>query len=239
AAADAAAARRARETRREAQRLERVAAELARHGRRSRARERRAAELAGAADAADAGTTGGAAGGPRPPEGGAGRRRRRLLPPAERPGGRGLPDVAGVRRSAGESVTLMGPNGSGKRTLLRLLAGEAASADPRSRLAYAPGLRLVHVGQEDRGLAHGEPVLDQLARVLGGEAARSRLAAAGLPFPSWGLPPERLSGGERARAGLALALSLDPDVLLLDEPDNDLDLHAVMALEGALVDLVA
>ena len=239
AAVDAAAARRARETRREAQRLERVAAELARHGRRSRARERRAAELAGAADAAAAGTTGGAAGGPRLPGAEAGRRRRGLLLAAERLVVPGLLDVAGVRLSAGESVTLMGPNGSGKSTLLRLLAGEAASADPRSRLAYAPGLRLVHVGQEDRGLAHGEPVLDQLARVLGGEAARSRLAAAGLPFPSWGLPPERLSGGERARAGLALALSLDPDVLLLDEPDNDLDLHAVMALEGALVDLVA
>src|SRR5690606_30668090 len=83
------------------------------------------------------------------------------------------------------------------------------------RLAAGDGvalrLRLVPVGEEDRGLAPGEPVLDQLARVLGDDAARSRLAAAGLPYAAWTEPPERLSGGERARAGLALALSLAPD----------------------------
>src|SRR5690606_22839259 len=93
-----------------------------------------------------------------------GRVRRPALAAPERRVVPGRLAVAAVRPAAGESVALMGPNGSGKSTLLRLLAGEAASADPRSRLAYAPGLRLVHVGQEDRGLAHGEPVLDQLAR---------------------------------------------------------------------------
>src|SRR5690606_1148282 len=135
AAADATAAAPARAARREAQRPERVAAELARHGRRSRARERRAAELAGAADAAAAGTTGGAAGGPRLPGAEAGRRRRGLLLAAERLVVPGLLDVAAVRLSAGESVALMGPNGRGQSTPPRLLAGQAASADPRSRLA--------------------------------------------------------------------------------------------------------
>lgn len=236
AADDAAAQRRAREMRREARRLEAVAAELARLGRRSRARERRAGELArGAEDGAptDVGPA------PRLPGAEPGRRRRGWLLTAERLAVPGVLEVGSVRLAAGDGVALLGPNGSGKSTLLRLLAGELPSADPAARVAYAPGLRLVHVGQEDRGLAPGEPVLDQLARVLGDDAARSRLAAAGLPYAAWTEPPERLSGGERARAGLALALSLAPDVLLLDEPDNDLDLHAVEALEAALAELVA
>ncbi len=237
AADDASSERRSRELRRAARRLGRVAAELARHGRRSRARERRAHELARAA--AEAGTSPAGDAGPRLPFAGAGRRPRGTLLDAERLTVPGLLEGVSARLSAGESVALMGPNGSGKSTLLRLLAGEASSADPAARLVYAPGLRLAHVGQEDRGLTAGEPVLDQLARALGTDAARSRLAAAGLPHASWSLPPERLSGGERARAGLSLALASSPDVLLLDEPDNDLDLPAIAALEEALVELVA
>src|SRR5690606_15349551 len=66
------------------------------------------------------------------------------------------------------------------------------------------------------------------------ENARNVLAATGLPYPAWSRPPEELSGGERARVGLALAMAQPCDILLLDEPDNDLDLAAVEALESGL-----
>ena len=239
AAQSAARTRRAAEMRREAVRLEAIAAELAREGRRAKARERGAAELARRSTELSAGIgndvtvrlSSGAIG--------AAGRRRRLgwLLHAEDLSAEGLFSGTDVRLERGDRIALLGPNGSGKSTLLAILAGSAPPGGPLARLEYAPGMRLAHVGQEGRGLAAGVPVIDQLATPLGEDLARSRLAAAGIPYTSWSVPPERLSGGERARVGLALALALEPDLLLLDEPDNDLDLYGVEALEAALDDV--
>lgn len=144
-----------------------------------------------------------------------------------------LDDVA-VRVDAGERIALLGPNGSGKSALLALIAGELASGDPRSRVEYAPGLKLVLVPQESRGLAPDSPLLEQARLLLGDGRAQHVLAEAGVPHAAWGRLPSRLSGGERARAGLALAMARPFDLLLLDEPDNDLDLFALEAFEATL-----
>ncbi len=228
--------RRAREARREATRLERVARELAREGRRTKARERAARDLGRHAAGLVEGTgsepavtfdTG-------PDETDRGVRRRGWLLHAEGLSRDGLYEDVTVRLGPGDRIALVGANGSGKSSLLAQLAGVLPLGGPLARLEYAPGMRLAYVGQVDRGLVDGIPVLEQLAAPLGDERARSNLAEAGLPYTSWSLPPERLSGGERAKAGLAMALALGPDLLVLDEPDNDLDLAGVEALEEAL-----
>src|SRR5690606_6248653 len=59
------------------------------------------------------------------------------------------------------------------------------------------------------------------------------LALLRVPERAWARPPEELSGGERARAGVARLLAAEADLLLLDEPSNDLDLPAVLNLQDA------
>ena len=250
-------ARRMREMEKEAARLEEVAAELAAHGARAQARRRRAAResselrtraqlLAPAAQTLNTvrlgpyrrrlaslqSSEGNTEAGHRT----LGRRATRgLLLEASHLTVPGLLDDVAVRIEAGERIALLGPNGSGKSTLLALLAGSLAGGDPRQRLWYAPAMKLVSVDQRSRGLRAGVAVVEQGSASLGLEAARNVLAATGLPYAAWSRPPEELSGGERARVGLALALAQPFDLLLLDEPDNDLDLAAVEALESGLV----
>ena len=216
---------------REAERLRRTAAELAQRGdraavRRRRVAQRRHAQLGSAAA----------------PSAGAkavalelrSRGLKGVLLEARSLCRDGLLEVPFVRLRAGQRVALLGPNGAGKSTLLALLAGDLPSDDPSCELRYAAGLRLAHAGQLDRGLEPGESVLHQVAQGAGEGRARQLLAQAGVAADRWEAPPEQLSGGERARAGLARLEAREADLLLLDEPTNDLDLAAVEALQGAL-----
>ena len=226
--------RRDAEREREARRLRAMSSALARRGNRGAARRRRAADRRAASLAtleADVGPSQPAAGvrlalDTRGLQG-------VLLEghAIERAGVLSLPDV---RLVTGQRVALVGPNGSGKSTLLGLLAGTLPSDDPRGELRYAAGVRLAAVTQLARGLEPGESVLRQLEAVATPARARRLLAEAGVPASLWERAPEHLSGGERARAGLALLEARDADLLLLDEPTNDLDLPAIEALERAL-----
>jgi len=146
---------------------------------------------------------------------------------------------ATLRIDAGDRIVVLGPNGSGKSTLLALLRGDLPSTDPRSELHFAARLKLVFVDQRDRGLDPRRPLLEQLAEALGDGAAKHLLAEAGVPHAAWHHLPGDVSGGERARAGLAFALTRDADLWMLDEPTNDLDLAAVEALQEALEDKLA
>ncbi len=216
---------------REAERLRSMAAELAQRGDRAAARRRRVAQRRHALLEAQAPPSAGA-------KGVALELRTRGLQGVLLEGRslrrRGLLEVPFVHLRAGQRVALLGPNGAGKSTLLGLLAGDLPSDDPRSELRYAAGLRLARAGQLDRGLEPGESVLRQVAQGVGEGRARQLLAQAGVATDRWDTPPERLSGGERARAGLARLEAREADLLLLDEPTNDLDLAAVEALHGAL-----
>ena len=227
--------RRDAERRREAERLRAMAEELAKRGGRGAARRRQTADrqrgrllasAAGAAAGHDTATRFAL-------DARAGRGTLLEARALER---HGLVSVPYLRLDAGQRVALVGPNGSGKSTLLALLAGEQASDDARAELRYADGLRLVHLGQLDRGLEPDVAVVDQLATVAGAGRARQLLADAGVGASAWQALPSELSGGERARAGLASLAARHADLVLLDEPSNDLDLAAVEALESALLD---
>jgi putative ABC transport system ATP-binding protein len=151
---------------------------------------------------------------------------------------------------AGEIVAVTGPSGSGKSTLLGLLAG---LDDPDGGTVRVAGERLSRRDEETRARIRARRIgvlyqavnlighLDVTANVrmaqrLAGSRERTAVAtilnALGLSARARALPRE-LSGGEIARAGLAVALANDPDLLLCDEPTGELDgatAHRVLAL---------
>ncbi|MEM6940956.1 MAG: metal ABC transporter ATP-binding protein [Pseudomonadota bacterium] len=123
----------------------------------------------------------------------------------------------------GEIVTIVGPNGSGKTSLLRAIIG--ATPPARGRVTLQPGLKLGYVPQKlhiDRTL----PITVERFMRLTDRIARSRceaaLARAGVP-DLLRQQMSQLSGGQFQRVLLARALINDPDVLLLDEATQGLD----------------
>jgi len=142
--------------------------------------------------------------------------------------------------TAGSKVGLVGPNGSGKTTFLRLLRGELEPATGSIRRADA--LRLVYFSQmreldEDLTLRRAlAPEGDGL--VYQGRNVHVASWAARFLFTGEQLnqPVRNLSGGERARVLIAKLMLEPADVLLLDEPTNDLDIPTLEILEDNLLE---
>ncbi len=137
----------------------------------------------------------------------------------------------------GERVGLVGPNGSGKTHLLRLLAGEPHSVgvdhDGVLKLGarVEPGLfTQINNNPEFEGRSTIEPVLEREGNHERAMRALSRYGLAGHERQ----PYETLSGGQKARLEI-LCLELDGhNLLLLDEPTDNLDIDSAVALESAL-----
>ncbi|MCX7865480.1 MAG: ATP-binding cassette domain-containing protein, partial [Novosphingobium sp.] len=126
---------------------------------------------------------------------------------------------------------LIGRNGVGKTTLLRLITGQI-EADRGTR-KVKPGTKIVWLEQEPDFSGHA--TLMDFALVGRDAPARHEVEAiAGQLGIVMSTPAATASGGERRRAALARALALNPDLLLLDEPTNHLDLAAIEWLEGWL-----
>ena len=172
-----------------------------------------------------------------------------------------LLDGANFSLETGERVGLIGRNGTGKSSLLKILAGIDKLDDGLLQLQL--GLRSVYVPQEpalraeasifdvvSEGVAEARELRERFEAHAPGEdldALQTRLEQLGgwtweqrveETLQRLGLDGSRqvgaLSGGLKKRVALARALVAEPDVLLLDEPTNHLDLDAIAWLEGLL-----
>ena len=129
--------------------------------------------------------------------------------------------------SAGQRIGVIGRNGSGKSTLLRIIAG--TEEPDGGRIVRAPGLRVSALSQ-DPVFPHGATV----GEVIGDD--RETIAMAdrlGIVQPE--ATVDDLSGGQRKRLALALALAADCELLVLDEPTNHLDVDTIDWLEDHLL----
>jgi ATP-binding cassette subfamily F protein 3 len=143
-----------------------------------------------------------------------------------------------LRLDMEDRVALLGANGNGKSTMMKLLAGRLAPMG--GRLTRSPKLKVGYFAQhqqEELDLA-ASPLLHMERATPGGREGpmRAHLARFGLDFNRAETPVGRLSGGEKARLLFALMSRSAPNVLLLDEPTNHLDIDARQALILALND---
>jgi ABC transport system ATP-binding/permease protein len=129
----------------------------------------------------------------------------------------------------GDRLALVGRNGSGKSSLLRIIAG---LAEPdRGERFLRPGMRVGYLAQEPDFAGHASLGAFAAAGFDPAETYRVDMALEGLKLDP-AIAPEAASGGERRRAALARLLAHEPDVMLLDEPTNHLDIEAIEWLEG-------
>jgi ATP-binding cassette subfamily F protein uup len=145
-----------------------------------------------------------------------------------------------LRVMRGDRLGLIGPNGAGKTTLLKLILGQLEPDAGSLRLAK--NLEIAYLDQTRMSLKPDETLWDTLAP-LGGDQIMVRghprhvaAYAKDFMFESKQLrqPVSALSGGERNRVTLALALAKPSNLLVLDEPTNDLDIETLDLLEDML-----
>jgi ATPase subunit of ABC transporter with duplicated ATPase domains len=123
----------------------------------------------------------------------------------------------------GERILVMGLNGAGKTSLLRILAGEARPAQGTFRLGF--GAALGYYAQEHEGIVSGQTLLDHMRRLSSAPEAdlRSLLGMFGLTGDIAFQDAGTLSGGEKTKLALAQLVAGRHNLLLLDEPTNNLD----------------
>jgi len=141
----------------------------------------------------------------------------------------------------GGIVGVIGANGAGKTTLLELVTGEVRP--DAGELRVGPTVQLAHADQARSGLDASTTVFEAVSGGLdhikaGGRElpARAYVASFGFKGSDQQKPVRVLSGGERNRLSLALTLRGGGNLLLLDEPSNDLDVDTLRSLEDALLE---
>ncbi len=156
-------------------------------------------------------------------------------------GNRLLIDDLSFKLPPGGIVGVIGPNGAGKTTLFRMIIGQ--EAPDSGRLVIGDTVKLGYVDQSRESLDPDKTVWQEISGgaeviYLGKRAVQSRAYVGAFNFK--GADQQKkvgiLSGGERNRVHLAKMLKSESNVILLDEPTNDLDVDTLRALEEALVE---
>lgn len=139
----------------------------------------------------------------------------------------------------GSIVGVIGPNGAGKSTLLKLIAG--IESPDSGTIEIGPTVKLAYVEQVRDSLNGENTVWEEISGgaeffQFGNYKVNSRAYVASFNFlgPDQQKKVKDLSGGERNRVQLAKILTTGANVILLDEPTNDLDVNTIRALEEAL-----
>ncbi|MDR5814570.1 MULTISPECIES: energy-dependent translational throttle protein EttA [unclassified Caballeronia] len=156
-------------------------------------------------------------------------------------GDRLLIDDLSMKIPAGAIVGIIGPNGAGKSTLFRMLTGK--EQPDSGEIVKGPTVRLAYVDQSRDALGGDKTVFEEISGgadvlTVGKYETPSRAYIGRFNFK--GSDQQKivgnLSGGERGRLHLAKTLIAGGNVLLLDEPSNDLDVETLRALEDALLE---
>jgi len=178
-----------------------------------------------------------------------------FIPPGERLGDKVI-EFNGVSKSFGDRllidnlsfqippgaiVGIIGPNGAGKSTLFRMIQGK--EQPDSGEIVIGPTVKISSVDQSREGLENDKTVFDAVAQgadilTVGKFEMPSRAYLGRFNFKGadQGKIVGNLSGGERGRLHLAKTLIQGGNVLLLDEPSNDLDVETLRALEDALLE---
>jgi len=156
-------------------------------------------------------------------------------------GERLLIDKLSLQIPPGAIVGIIGPNGAGKSTLFRMILGR--EKPDSGKIAIGKTVKMAHADQSRDELAADKTVFEDIS---GGNdtiqvgkfqmPSRSYLARFNFRGADQQKPVGQLSGGERGRLHLAKMLMSGANVLLLDEPSNDLDVETLRALEEALLE---
>ncbi len=155
--------------------------------------------------------------------------------------GRRLLEGLTLRLTKGERIGIVGPNGCGKTSLLRVLMGETSPAE--GTIKHGKNTRVALLDQGRTGLRDDATVFDNVADgrghlEFGGQTLEVRAYLERFLFSSHEQRTQvgTLSGGERARVALARTLRDAANVVVLDEPTNDLDVTTLATLEESLLE---
>jgi energy-dependent translational throttle protein EttA len=156
-------------------------------------------------------------------------------------GDRLLIDNLSMKIPAGAIVGIIGPNGAGKSTLFRMLTGK--EQPDSGEIVTGPTVKLAYVDQSRDALDSSKTVFEEISGgadvlTVGKYETPSRAYIGRFNFKGGDQQKNvgSLSGGERGRLHLAKTLIAGGNVLLLDEPSNDLDVETLRALEDALLE---